>query len=414
MKPIFKQICLLAASSAALLIAACGGGGGGGDSAAAPPPPAVGAAPTSLTVGPITGFGSVIVNGVRFDDSGAQIEFEDNDDRIGDKNGGLQIGMVVALKGQHSDDNNGRASNIYTEAELRGPVQSVAADSLVVMGQTVRTTATTSFLGVANLAALKAGDTVQVHGLFNSAAEVTAFLIVRKDNSGGTYKTTGKVSAHDTVARTFKIGQLLLRYDTGTEQRKLPAGAWNDLVLRVRGPATGFTASPLELKAARIKQSSDFGDDNSSNSSSGEIEVRGFVSDLAADKSSLKINGMEVKLSASTQILPAGRTLNDLANGKLVEAEGSMVSGVLTARKIKFEDENELEVELKGAISNFVQNTDGTLAFTVRNQDVVTNAGTSIDLRGRASALANGVIVEVKGRQIVNGKLVAQRVKVDD
>jgi hypothetical protein len=146
----------------------------------------------------------------------------------------------------------------------------------------------------------------------------------------------------------------------------------------------------------------------------GEAEVRGFVSELAADKASFKANGVEVKLTQSTQILPANRSRDDLANGVLVEAEGSWDNGVLTARKIKFEDENEFELELKGAISDFVQNADGTMAFTVRNQAVITTTDTKIDLRGRASALANGMVVQVKSRQLVDGKLVAQRVKVED
>jgi len=50
---------------AAILVTGCGGGGGGG-SGSDP-------AQSSFTAGPITGFGSVIVNGIRFDVSGANV-----------------------------------------------------------------------------------------------------------------------------------------------------------------------------------------------------------------------------------------------------------------------------------------------------------------------------------------------------
>lgn len=413
MKPLYKKPAIWLIAATAVLIAACGGGG---DTATTGLPPPVAAAPPMLTVGPITGFGSVIVNGVRFDDSAAKVEIEDSEDRIGDKNGGLQIGMVVALKGDRKDDGSGHAQGISMEAEIRGPVQSVTPDAsgtggtLVAMGQSITTTATTTFLGVTKLADLKAGDIVQIHGLNKTSGEITAFLIQKKD-SAIAYKTYGKVSAHDATGKTFKIGTLLVKYDDKTLLRKLPATSWNDLVVRVRGLATDFTASPLEFKAARIKQAGDFGDDNNKLN---EAEVKGFISDLAADKSGFKINGVEVKVDGKTAYLPTGKSASDLATGVLVEAEGSIANGVITATKVKFENENELEVELKGAISNFKTAADGTFAFTVRNQDVVTTKTTAIDLRGRAAALADGVKVEVKGRQIVDGKLIAARVKVDD
>jgi hypothetical protein len=62
---------LPAVGSAALLaavVAACGGGGGSTPPDSNPPPAA-----SSFTSGAISGFGSVIVNGVRFDDSGAEV-----------------------------------------------------------------------------------------------------------------------------------------------------------------------------------------------------------------------------------------------------------------------------------------------------------------------------------------------------
>ena len=65
---------LLAGVLGPTLLAACGGGGGSDDASAG----ASGA--QSFMSGPITGLGSIIVGGVRFDDSSTRIENEDDDD----------------------------------------------------------------------------------------------------------------------------------------------------------------------------------------------------------------------------------------------------------------------------------------------------------------------------------------------
>ena len=75
---------------AAVGLAACGGGGDGIDSGG------TGGAPTqqSFTNGSITGFGSIIVNGVRFDDSQAVIVDDEGRSR---GRGDLALGMVVDI-----------------------------------------------------------------------------------------------------------------------------------------------------------------------------------------------------------------------------------------------------------------------------------------------------------------------------
>ena len=75
----------LAWLAAAVLAIGCGGGGGGGT------PSAAGSA---LTMGTISGFGSIIVDGVRFDDSSAEVL--DDDDQPHDRSE-LRLGMTVEV-----------------------------------------------------------------------------------------------------------------------------------------------------------------------------------------------------------------------------------------------------------------------------------------------------------------------------
>ena len=136
---------LLAASAATalLMLPGCGGGGDGGSAG-------VGTGGTgSFTSGPIRGFGSIVVNGVRYDDAAAQV--------VGDGGAALarsdlRLGMVVDVSGSDvSTATDGRrsatATSIGVRSEIEGPVSAInaAAGTLTVLGQLVQITPTTVF-----------------------------------------------------------------------------------------------------------------------------------------------------------------------------------------------------------------------------------------------------------------------------
>ena len=79
----------LTATLAAALLVACGGGAADPGTAAPSSPTA-----TVYAAGPITGFGSVIVNGVRFDDTSASITDDDGKTMAESQ---LRLGMPESL-----------------------------------------------------------------------------------------------------------------------------------------------------------------------------------------------------------------------------------------------------------------------------------------------------------------------------
>ena len=90
--------------------------------------------------GPITGFGSIIVNGVRFDDSAAAVS-DDDGAAIGRDR--LKLGMQVEIESEVvSDDGSGRkarAAHVRFCSEIVGPVEGapdVASGRLTVLGNT--------------------------------------------------------------------------------------------------------------------------------------------------------------------------------------------------------------------------------------------------------------------------------------
>ena len=98
--------------------------------------------------GVITGFGSVFVNGVRYETENARIISADDDSVIleNPSNAQLQavlgVGQVITVRGTRTDDSNGVANSIRFDDELVGAISSVSAGdgSFVVLGQTVSVT----------------------------------------------------------------------------------------------------------------------------------------------------------------------------------------------------------------------------------------------------------------------------------
>ena len=96
------------AAGISLALAACGGGGGSGGSSnpvSTPPtstPPSTPTTQAKTTGGKITGFGSVYVNGVRWDTSSTSYSVDDDESVLDDS--ALAVGMVVKVEGTINED----------------------------------------------------------------------------------------------------------------------------------------------------------------------------------------------------------------------------------------------------------------------------------------------------------------------
>jgi hypothetical protein len=372
---------LIALLGGVAALAGCGGGGGDGVAS-------VGSGGTgSFSSGVIAGFGSIIVNGVRFDDSQATITDDDGARR---SSADLKLGMVVAITGSGvtagATGSTATASSINFGSELRGPIDSVAAQSLVVLGQTVQVRATTIFDSIAGgLAGLAAGQLVEVHGFVDPASnQIIATRIEREDNAD-TFKLQGQVQSLNTTARTFSIGALSISY-AGIAAADLPANLANGLLVRVRlapTPATGTRTATRVRGAGRNLEDRD------------EAEVEGTVTSFTSN-ASFSVNGVTVDAANATFT----RGTTGLRVGARIEVKGRVVNGVLVAATVKLEDDNELdreEFELHGTVSNL---DTAARTFVVRGVTVSYAGNVRFD-NGSAANLAslNGVApsVEVKG-----------------
>ena len=383
-------------AAAALLLAGCGGGGSAGPSSGG-----TGVAPTSFTAGHISGFGSIIVNGVRYDDSAALVT---DDDGNRSSREALKLGMHVEIHGGGiSDDGKGpraAASEIRHGAELRGPVSAVdaTARTLVVLGQTVRVLDTTVIDErlVGGFAGIAVGAVLEVHGTLDAATGVYTATRLEPTGSGDGFRIRGIVSNLDSVAKTFSIGPALISY---AGVAPVPANLANGALVRVRLQTVQVAGAWV---ATKIDGTGEHPDDV------GEVELEGSITAFTS-KTSFSVNGLPV--DATNAVFGDGT----LALGVKVEVKGSAVNGVVIATRVSVEDEEEEHdkgFELHGAIVSI-----DTVAKTFVLREVkVSYAGPGIEYRGGSEAgLAVGVKLEVKGKLSADGTmLLAERISFGD
>ncbi|MFN9771514.1 MAG: DUF5666 domain-containing protein, partial [Burkholderiales bacterium] len=161
--PPSRRRALVALGGLGLAAAGCGGGSGG--ELAGVGSGGTGQMAGSYATGTISGFGSVIVNGVRYDDSAARVTDDAGRAR---PLGQLAIGMVVEVEGRGDEATGlGTAERIRMVSEARGAIESIdaAARRFTVLGTTVQTGAATVFPEAGGRAALAPGDRVEVDGV---------------------------------------------------------------------------------------------------------------------------------------------------------------------------------------------------------------------------------------------------------
>lgn len=337
---------LYATLSASLALCACGGGGGsdaGTTGAGAASGTPAGTAATSSTAtayasGPITGLGSIIVNGVRYDDSAARV-LGDDDSELRDDRRRLKLGMQVDVASAAVDDSTSRAraESVRVGSELVGTVERVTVDangalqSFVLLGQTVLiqrpgTVVDDSLPG--GLAGITVGRLLEVHASFNGTAYVASFIELRSAAAVTRFKVRGVVSALDTTARSFRIGSTSFSY-AGLGADALSVSLANGLLVRVE-VATGSTSGGV-LQALSVRPGRRASSTLTASAAVADARLRGSVSKAVAG-SAFELDGTPVQVDASTRFDKG--TLASLVHGAVVEVRGVLQAGTVIAARV--------------------------------------------------------------------------------
>ncbi len=383
-------------------LSACGGAGGGFDVSG------VGTGGTgSFSSGSISGFGSIIVNKVRYDDTSAQVM---DDDGRALTNTALRLGMVVEVEGSDiTTDAAGlrraSASRIQVRSEILGPVEHLdaVAGTLTVLGQAVRTTAATVFSdGVrGGLAGLAIGQSVAVYGQRDSAGVCTASRIELR-TAPTSYRLRGPVSQVDAAAQRLRIGEAVIFYGDAQRSGDLDRprdGAFAVVELPLTAGAAGvWRAQRLELRNAPLASVLP--------SDKARVELEGFITAFTSS-TQFSVNGVAVD-ARGAQGVPT-----DLALNQHVEVKGQLSKGILIASEVEREDDKDESgsgFEVEGRITQI----DRAAATLVVRGLVVRYANARFE-DGTIDQLREGVKVDIKGRLDRDGtSLDADEIEFED
>lgn len=386
------------ATAALFGLAACGGGSGTGGLADGPSISPLAAA--QVSEGVVTGFGSVIVDGVAIDDSSAAVKVETWDGQA--VNAVLQLGQRVKIEhqGEHS------AKRITIDAAIIGQVQDVAADrsSITVAGQPVNLNATAGALPITRYAGgytdaldLAVSDWVEIHGLPVFDATSSSYRVqatrVQQLASEAIVRVRGMITDLDQSAQTFRFNGLTVRYDgAATAGTIRPAGAQpsEGAQALVHGVIPPTEPTTLIARAVRL-----VGAELGTLPSGSTAQLSGVISGFLASPMQFKLDGMTVD-AAAAEIKPAGATLG---NGDLVRVQGSLdAAGALVATSVMLRGEegsSELaRIRLVGEITDFVSSA----SFLVRSVPVDAS-GLDPSQICNGQPIADGSMVKVEASQ---------------
>jgi hypothetical protein len=371
-------------ATAVLLLASCGG-----------PTQLAGiqGSGTGVASGPITGFGSIFVNGVEYVTSNAQIRI---DDQPGAESQ-LLVGEVVTVTGSvNSDGKTGTATQVTFSGEVAGPITRIdtAGGTFVVLGQTVRVSGSTLFDATilpASITSLKVGNLVEISGFPNTAAEIVASRI-QLEATGSALEVKGIVQSLDMTAHTFHVNTLTVDYSAIAPSGSLANGA----AVKVSGTMLNAAGA---LVATRVDVLQGLG-----GTANEQGEIEGLITTFTSN-SDFVVNGQRVTTNANTQFMLNGVTL---AVDVRVDVDGSFdASGVLVAKSVQATPDSASLV--RGLVEN-VNAASNTL--TVLGVTITTSSDTEFEDKSsqqmrlfKLSDLHTNDYVEARGAPAQSGGL---------
>lgn len=387
-----RRFALLGIAGAVAQLAGCGGGGtdfaglsSGGTG--------------SFTSGTITGLGSIIVNGIRYNDDTARISASDD---TGGNHSELKVGMVVTIEGSSVTPAasatglpTATAYSISYGSEWRGPVSNVGTSTFEVLGHTVDVLSTTLIDGVVNQYGLvKAGFYVEVYGYVDQIdGHIQASRIEVSNTQPNSYKLSGAITQIDRFRRTANLGLTSIKWSSDSVLP--PNTAENDFVRVQLNPTPtqgAWTGSRIQLESSPLV---DLRDDQEY-----EAEVQGSITAYQSNAnfvvSGIPVNALNARITGTLQA------------GVVVEVEGHIRAGQLIASKVEVKSSARIEsqeFEFYGVISNVTAQT-----FEVRGQTFEYDTSTeNIDLLQRMPS----PYVEVKANRR-NGRWYAFEIDLED
>jgi len=309
---------ILAAAVVAATLTACGGGGGGSE-----PTPIVltptepvtdgngdsdGSAGISgsgqRSLGLITGFGSIFVNGVEYETDQADIFI---DGQLATEED-LAVGMVVSVVGEINEDGiTGIASIVIVDDEIQGPISAIAltgdgdSKQLSILGVDVIVERTATVYEHTTFETLAVDDVVEISGFPESGNNLRATRVEKKATFvDGETSVELKGTISGLTTESFTLNDYIIDY-TAADLTEVDGDLADGMYVEVYGILTGAS-----IAASRIETEDRLQDQVVEGEG---VEVEGTVTRYV-DASNFSVSGVSVD-AATAQLKPANLAIKD-------------------------------------------------------------------------------------------------------
>jgi hypothetical protein len=305
-------------------------------------------------VGPVAGFGSVVVNGIRYDDAGIDNAtfFDDHGRTKADLAAGMMV--KVTATGVNDVSGTGTATRIEVLRHVDGPLDdngvTLATNRMKVMGQEVAVDTTTAFdnvaiAGLIDLAAVdnlaRAGNRpeLEVHGITDDAGTIHATFIRKGfDNvvAGRVVQLKGTVANDNVTGSTFTLGTTTVSFTAR------PEGLGNGVFVEVKGT---FRTADNTVLATTVAV-----EDPAAGQSAGNlVKAEGYVNRIVAAGTQFELVGADglqsINWSTNTAAFRDGTAADLLAGARIVVEGKRNPDKTVAATAISFRKPSNIRIE---------------------------------------------------------------------
>lgn len=311
---------------------ACNEGGGGGLLAGG------GIGGTGISVGTISGFGSVLVNDVDFDTKKAKVFINGRQVGEGDSDvrNKLALGMVVRVEGKFIGNGAGKADRIVFNENVKGPVTNIETldtviKKITVLGQIVIIDDGTNFTGT-DFDSLTVGNVLQISGWRDGSGVIQATYIALITDPSAEVTIRGIITEVNVPQKNLHINRLSVDFSQaalkGFPDDELPA--LGQLVV-----ATGFLDVNGAMAAEEVGLENYLGVEDAD-----DVEIEGIVSQVSSP-SDFVLGATAVQTDAATAF--KGIEPSDIVAGTRLLVKGALTQGRLLADEVMAKDKVNLE-----------------------------------------------------------------------
>ncbi len=264
---------------------------------------------------------SITVNKTQFSSTSADIVTEDTG---GSAESEIVVGMVVKVTSE-----DGVVEEIEYDEELEGPIADDPTGvgtldrTFTVLGTTVVVDGSTVYgsndVGVPYAAAdIVKHHVVEVSGFYQMDGSLLATYI----EMNGTHPANSEAEIKGVITllspTQFTIGGATIKYDSSIiKPDEFPSGLDNGIYVEVEGTLDGASFTTIVAKEI----------ENETEDEGSEVEVEGVVTGYVSD-ADFMVNGIKVDASGADISVT-------IADGVMVDVEGTMVGGVLVATQVE-------------------------------------------------------------------------------